>query len=224
MKNKDCEGCALYDEAMVEPQLLPNSDILFVGQNPAKEEVNSGYPFCHKGKAGALLREYTDELTVRYSITNVVKCYTADNKVRKKEVDKCANKLLADIKYTAPKLIVALGRPALNALTGKNMSILRMNGKILTEYNPPILACVHPSYVNYNGNNKAVFEKGILPAVKYFVEETPLDWCTKDTIEPSDEEVGFDIETSALRPHNGKLRCFAVSNGDKAVFVEVEDE
>ena len=222
MKNKDCEGCALKDEAKVEPTLLPDSDILFVGQSPTQADINAGYMFSHKDRGGAILREFIDKLEVRYSVTMVLRCMT--DKVKKKEMDNCTENLIRDISFTQPKLIVALGRSALHAVAGKNMSILKMNGKILTENYPPILACVSPAYVTEDGRNKAVFEKGILPAVKYFTEESPLHWYTKARIEATDEEVGFDIETNALRPHNGEIRCFAVSDGDNAIFVEVEDE
>ena len=41
-------------------------------------EVETGYPFCHKGDAGKLFRRYTDPLTLKYSTTNCVLCYTVE--------------------------------------------------------------------------------------------------------------------------------------------------
>lgn len=223
----NCDDCPYKEYGFVKPELHPNSHYLFVGQNPGQEELKAGYPFCEAGQSGALLRSYLRELTDKgfiYSITNAFKCGTPNNKTpTPKEVELCNPYLLEDIAYTNPKLIVALGKPAMIALTGIKSSILELNGHILRQFNPPVLICVHPSYVLRQGRDLKVFEKGILPALKYFDEAKEVEVKVVETIPPTDEVVGFDIETSSLHPHTGIIKCFSVSNGDKVIFVEIEE-
>lgn len=227
MIKQNCENCPFKDFGYVPPELKPNSDILFVGQNPGQEELKIGYPFCHKGNSGKLLRSYIEELDKKgliYSITNALKCGTPNNKTpTPKQVQVCIDKLQEDIKFTTPKLIVALGKPALTALTGLKTGILKLNGHILRQYNPPIAVCVHPSFVNRRGRDLKIFEKGILPALKYFDKEIKVEYKEVITILPTEEEIGFDIETDSLQPHLGKIKCFSVSDGNTALFVEIEE-
>ena len=68
-----------------------------------------------------------------------------------------------------------------------------------------------------------LYERGMLPAINHFAQETDLDIKKMDTIPPVVKDVGFDIETSSLRP-DGELKCFAVSDGESAVFVGVNDD
>lgn len=225
----ECKDCPYHEFGYVAPQLQKDSDILFVGQNPGKEELKAGIPFCPKGDSGDLLRRYLAELDtkgIKYSITNALKCGTPNNKTpTPKELKKCKHHLEADIAETTPKLIVALGKPALIALTGLNKSILKLNGKVLREYTPPILVCVHPSFIVRNAyKNIAIFEAGILPALSYFDKAQEIEVRTEVTVEPTEEEVGFDIETTSLLPHLGIIRCFSISDGDKAIFVEIEGD
>lgn len=224
MKDFTCEDCPYIDEIYVPPLLVEDSDILFVGQNPGATEQKHGIPFHPEGASGALLKKYTDELPVKFSITNTLKCGTPNNKTpTTKEINRCRHRLISEIEKVSPKLIVTLGKPAMVAVTGENSPILKNNGKILRGEGIPVLICVHPSFV-IRGKDAKIFEKGILPALKYFEENVVISHKVLDTIPPTDIEVGFDIETSSLRPQFGDLRCFAVSDGNKAVFVEVEDE
>ncbi len=223
-----CDSCPYRGLGYVEPQLIENSGVLFIGQNPGAEEVKDGYPFSVNGKCGEVLRKYLkvlDEKKIVYSITNAVKCHTPNNKIpSKKEGLLCLDKLQADIDYCNPKLIVVLGKVALRSLTNITDSILKLNGHILKDFSTPVLVCVHPSYVLRQGKSEAVFEKGILPALSYFDKENEVEIIDRDSVEPTDELVGFDIETSSFKALKGKIKCFSVSNGEQAVFVGVEDE
>lgn len=219
IKDEYCKGCPLAKAPYVKPQLRVDSDILFVGQSPEANSILTGYPLCHKDKAGKLLRKYTDLLKLKYSVTNCVLCFTKGTP-KKKEIDYCKPKLEEAIAYTKPKLIVPLGKPAVYAITGRRDSILKLNGKLI---DGNVIPCVHPSYVTLYDRDEGIFEKGILPAINHFAEESKLEIKKRDIVLPKDIEVGFDIETSSLRP-DGKLKCFAISDGKSAIFVEVEDE
>ena len=223
MKDSTCKDCPYIDEIYVPPLLVEDSDILFVGQNPGATEQKSGIPSHPKGASGALLKKYTDTLPVKFSITNALKCGTPNKKApTTKEINRCKHRLIEEIKQLKPKLIVTLGKPAMVAVTGENSPILKSNGKIFRGEGIPVLVCVHPSFV-VRGKDEKIFEKGILPALKYFEENAVIDFKVLDTIPATDIEVGFDIETSSLRPQLGEIKCFSVSDGNKAVFVEVEE-
>lgn len=211
----------------VTPQLHKDSLVLFVGQNPGKEEVYDGIPFSPNGKCGEILRWYLvilDEKKISYSITNAVNYYSVNNAApSKKEGEQCIEELNSAIEYVKPKLIVALGKVALRSLIGENVKILELNGHIL-DYHIPILVCVHPSYILRQGRSEAIFEKGILPVFSFFDKEKTIEIIDKDTLEPITGEVGFDIETTSLRPNRGRIRCFSVSNGTNSICIRVEDE
>jgi uracil-DNA glycosylase family 4 len=219
----ECIDCP-YKASYVAPQLRHNTDIMFIGQNPGEEEIKDGYPFSQKGKCGSFLRRYIAKLKpeIVVSITNAVKCGTPNNKAPSvKEIRKCNDILLEEIGYCNPKLIVVLGKTAMIAVTGVKEGILKWNGKIMFDREPPVLVCVHPSFI-IRGKDLKIFEKGILPMYAFFDEGEDIEVKDVNELESTDEEVGFDIETTSLRPQTGKILCFSVSNGKKALYGEIE--
>ena len=226
MKYPSCEKCPFISEPLVKSILIENSDILFVGQNPVAEDVRAGYPMCEYSDAGDILHQYLPTLNKKgltYSITNAVKCLVVgEHTPAKKEASHCKILLDDEIALVNPKLIVALGKVALRSLTDSTESVTKQNGKVIYDSKIPILVCVHPSYVKHNKSNIAIFEKGILPALHFFDTVVKTEIVEMDTIEPTDEEVGFDIETTAFRPHDGNIRCFSISNGEKSIFINLE--
>lgn len=219
-----CEGCPFTDEGYVAPQLVKNCFVLFVGQNPGQEELKMGYPFCTRGQSGKMVRKYLDRFPYTFSVTNALKCGTPNNKTpTKKQLLRCKYKLDEEIAYCNPKLIVVFGKPALLAVTGLSVAITPLNGKILRDFDLPVLVCLHPSYIK-RIKDEQLFEKGILPAFKFFEKQEPLPFKIKKEVEPTDEAVGFDLETTNLRPQFGELKSFSVSDGERAVFVGEEEE
>ena len=224
-----CEKCKFKEFTFVKPQLVKDCDLLIIGQNPGAEEQKEGYPFCLKGKCGNFLRTrylpQFDKKGIKYSITNALKCGTPNNKTpTKKELDICKPSLIEDIKYCNPKLILTLGKPALMALTGITSAITPLVGKILYDYSPPICVCLHPSTVISYGKDLKEFEKGILPALKYFDTQEELEYRTQENIEPLSFTVGLDIETTGLLPIKHKIKSVSISEGKKAIFSEIEDD
>lgn len=223
MKSDFCEKCKYKDFEYIAPELIPNSDLLIVGQNPREED--KGKPFS--GESGKFLRKYLtkfDEKAIIYSITNAFKCKTPNNKSpTKKEMEICHPNLLEDIKITKPKLILALGKCAYMALTGENIAITSYVGKIIYDYPIPIAVCLHPSAITGYGRSIGDFEKGFLPALKYFEKQEELPYKIVNTIPPYRFPVGLDIETNSLNPYKGKLRSVSISEGTKALFAEVEE-
>lgn len=237
-----CIDCSSRGWGYAEPDLVEDCDILFVGTSPTGKDVEDNEPFTKGDEAGHVLREYLrkfDGKKISYSVTMAIKCHTpAGKKPGLKLIRRCKPLLEDDIAYTKPKLIVALGQTALTALTGIGSGIMKLNGHILREKqehkdavntNIPIAVCLHPAFVvNSKEQEKAEkqFEKGMLPALHFFDEQEILPHTIKRNIYPSDEEVGFDIETNELNPliPGAVIRCFSVSDGERAIFVKVEDK
>ncbi len=211
-EENNCLNCPYKDMGFVYPSLTIASDILFIGQSPEKEELKEGYPLSEKSSSIKILRKYLKEITSTYSITNAVKCLTPFNKVpSKKDIERCKPFLLKDIEYVNPKLLVVFGKSAFFAVTGKVSNILKINGHILNDFKIPVLVCVNPKYVNRIKDEK-IFEKGILPALKYFMEEKKVEYTETDKLEYTKEETALDIETTGLKPYNSEIICFSISN------------
>lgn len=207
-----CYACSLFSGGYVHPELTPGSGVLFVGEAPGATEVLKGKPFV--GPAGKILRAALEGVQSTYSITNTVLCRPPlDREPTQAEIRHCKTYLDAAVANTTPALIVALGGVALRALTGKD-GVIKLNGSFI-KGKPPVLACVHPSYVLHTGDVVA-FERGILPAVQFHLRndfKPPVVVVVEHL--PSVGECAFDIETTALRPHLGGIRCLAQSNHEQ---------
>lgn len=128
-----------------------NAKIVFVGEAPGQEEEKQGKPFV--GRAGMLLDKALADAGINRGdvyITNVVKFRpTKEGKNRapsKKEVNVFIPFFLKELKITKPRIIVALGATALQALTGKK-EITKLRGKFIAMRDWKILPTFHPAAV-----------------------------------------------------------------------------
>lgn len=139
----------------------PTSDIVFIGEAPGKKEDEQGVPFI--GSAGKFLDEMLDEINLKREdiyITNIVKYRPPDNRdPLPEEKASCRDWLLEELKIMKPKLIVFLGRHAMNnffpteqisSVHGK-LLVKKFNG-ISTKY---FYALYHPAAALYNGGMRA---------------------------------------------------------------------
>ena len=228
MTREECEKCPLSKEGR-ELSINPyfpkkaNLDILFVGV--ALGDFNDEYL--------RILNKYTQVLRregKRFGFTNTTFCENIAGEEYKKKVVESCNPVLEQVILSAnPKLIVAMGKSAIVSLTGSNVGVTKLSGRVMKYKETPLLLCLHPEYV-INSERKVdetrykEFDRGILPALSFFKEQVDVPCEDKDTLSPADEEVGFDIETTSLHPEDGELVCFAISDGARAVFVEVKDD
>lgn len=104
--------------------------VMFVGEGPGAEEDAAGRPFV--GPAGQLLDRMIRAMKLRREecyIGNVVKCRPPRNAVPlPDEVAACLPYLKRQIEIVRPKFIVALGRTAALALTGRPDAVSRLRG------------------------------------------------------------------------------------------------
>jgi DNA polymerase len=109
------------------------ADWLFVGEGPGADEDALGEPFV--GQAGKLLDNMMMAIKLKRGknvyIANIVKCRPPDNRnPAADEIAQCLPYLARQIELIQPKLIVALGKVASNALLGKEATLASLRGKL----------------------------------------------------------------------------------------------
>jgi DNA polymerase len=125
----------------------PHARLMFVGEAPGAEEDRRGEPFV--GRAGELLDKILAAMGVRREevyIANIVKCRPPGNRdPHADEAAACRGYLDAQIDLVAPRVLVALGRVAAQALLGNNTPIGRMRGQWHTVRGIPTMVTYHPA-------------------------------------------------------------------------------
>jgi DNA polymerase len=148
----DCTRCPLSQgrSTIVFGDGNPDADILFVGEGPGAEEDKRGLPFV--GRAGELLTRMIERgMGIARSevyICNIVKCRPPQNREPlPNEIAACRPFLDEQIDAVAPKVIVALGRPATSLMLGRDVSITRMRGTWHDYRGTPLMPTFHPAFV-----------------------------------------------------------------------------
>ena len=127
-----------------------SADWLIVGEAPGGDEDRLGEPFV--GQAGRLLDSMLAALDLRRGeniyITNVLKCRPPGNRnPEPDEVAQCAPHLVRQIELIRPKLILAMGRFAAQALLETEASIASLRGKLHSYGGVPLVVTYHPAYL-----------------------------------------------------------------------------
>lgn len=138
-----------------------HADIMFVGEAPGKNEDLKGKPFV--GAAGKFLSEMLASVDMKREdiyITNVVKYRPPENRdPLPEEIDACMPWLHEQIRIINPKVIITLGRHALeHFIPGKKIS--EVHGQAFRRVFPDIgprvfFALYHPAAALYNGSMRA---------------------------------------------------------------------
>lgn len=143
----------------------PDADVMFIGEGPGKSEDEKGVPFV--GAAGKFLDELLAEIGMNRSdvyITNVVKCRPPGNRdPQEDEIAVCWSYLEEQVKLIKPKLIVTLGRHAMNRFL-PDLKISEAHGKAkrfkgvgtkMQVYFP----MYHPAVALYNGSYREILKE-----------------------------------------------------------------
>ncbi|MCE9549127.1 uracil-DNA glycosylase [Candidatus Nomurabacteria bacterium] len=158
---KDCE-CELKKVATqgVPGHGNPEAEIVFIGEAPGKDEDKIGQPFV--GAAGKFLNEMLLSINLKREdvyITNIVKYRPPGNRdPLPQEVEFCAKWLEEELQTIKPKLIVFLGRHALQHFF-PNEKISAVHGKILKKkmkIGDTFFALYHPAAALHNGSMREV--------------------------------------------------------------------
>ena len=139
-----------------------DAEIVFIGEAPGKNEDEKGEPFV--GAAGKFLNEMLGEINLKREdiyITNIVKYRPPNNRdPEPSEKASCRPWLLEDLKIIEPKLIIFLGRHAMNNFF-LELQISKAHGKMLvkafkgisTKYFFPLY---HPAAALYDGSMREI--------------------------------------------------------------------
>jgi uracil-DNA glycosylase family protein len=170
-----CEACDLWRNATqtVFGEGSPTAAIMFVGEQPGDQEDLAGHPFV--GPAGKVLNDALAEAGIERSevyLTNAVKHFKwvpaergkrrIHKKPRAAEIRACRPWLDSELDAVKPRVLVALGATAAQALFGKSFSVSRQRGQLVESTLATfVTATVHPSSILRAPDTKARHDQKI---------------------------------------------------------------
>lgn len=149
-----CQLCKLWETRAntVFGEGNPQAELMFVGEAPGADEDATGRPFV--GRAGQLLNKMVEAIGLKREdvyIANVLKSRPPGNRnPEADEVKACLPFLLRQIATIRPKLIVALGNPAMQTLLETKVGITKMRGEFQPYPRLPgiwVMPTFHPAYL-----------------------------------------------------------------------------
>jgi uracil-DNA glycosylase len=134
------------------------ADWLVVGEAPGENEDLQGEPFV--GQAGKLLDNMLGALALnrreRVYIANVLKCRPPGNRnPEPEEVAQCEPFLRRQVELLQPRIILAMGRFAVQTLLQTTEPIGRLRGRVHHYNGVPVVVTYHPAYLLRNLPDKA---------------------------------------------------------------------
>ena len=157
-----CVKCGLH---ATRTQAVPGvgpcpADIMIVGEAPGFNEDRQGEPFV--GAAGKLLDTLLARIGLGRSdvyITNVLKCRPPQNRdPMPNEVESCSPYLARQLSMIKPKVVLILGRHALERLLPGQGSISRIHGSLVRRGDVAYVPLFHPAAALHNGSLVADLE------------------------------------------------------------------
>ena len=154
-----CRACGLWKHATqtVFGEGAPHVALMLVGEQPGDREDLAGQPFV--GPAGRILDDALDAAGIDRSdvyVTNAVKHFkwrpSGKRRIHDKptwtEVQACLPWLRAELDLVAPRVVVAMGATAAQALLGRDFRVTKSRGQALQMGDGrSIVATIHPSAV-----------------------------------------------------------------------------
>jgi DNA polymerase len=147
-----CTRCRLHEgrTQVVFGEGHAGAEVVVVGEAPGQEEDRTGRPFV--GRAGKMLDLLL--MTAGFPrdsvyICNVLKCRPPNNRnPLPDEADSCTSTFLhPQLEAIAPKVLVAVGKFAAQALLRSDASIGRLRGRVHSYDGTPLVVTYHPAYL-----------------------------------------------------------------------------
>jgi uracil-DNA glycosylase len=139
---------------------------LVVGEAPGEQEDRQGLPFV--GPSGELLDAMLRALDLtraedgpasearRVYIANTLKCRPPGNRnPAPDELMRCEPFLVRQIALLKPRIILAMGRYAVQSLLRSSEPVGRLRGRVHTYQGVPLVVTYHPAYLLRNPSDKA---------------------------------------------------------------------
>lgn len=161
-----CQACGLCQSRTQPVFGVGNlqAQWMLVGEAPGEQEDKQGQPFV--GRAGQLLDRMLaavdltraeDDASRQVFIANVLKCRPPANRnPLPQEVAQCEPYLLRQVALVQPKVIVAMGRFAVQSLLKSSEAIGRLRGRVHDLAGVPLVVTYHPAYLLRNPADKAL--------------------------------------------------------------------
>ena len=154
---KACPLCQQRKQAVLGVGDL-SPDWLFIGEGPGAEEDTQGEPFV--GQAGKLLDNMLAALDIgrgnKVYIGNAVKCRPPGNRTPETaEIATCRPYLDRQIALLKPKIIVLLGKAAVQSVLHEDKTLALMRGTRFEYAGIPVVVTYHPAYLLRNLPDKS---------------------------------------------------------------------
>jgi len=157
---KDCTACGLRAGCTQTVFGVGDESAqwMLVGEAPGADEDRLGEPFV--GQAGKLLDSMLAAINLERGknvyIANVLKCRPPGNRnPEPEEVAKCSPYLVRQIELIQPKLILAMGRFAVQTLLNTEATIASLRGRVHRYAGVPLIVTYHPAYLLRTLEDKA---------------------------------------------------------------------
>ena len=162
----ECTRCKLH--TLGRQQIVfgvgdPQARLMFVGEAPGADEDVQGEPFV--GRAGQLLTKIIEAIQLTRSqvyIANVIKCRPPQNRnPEPDEVAQCGPYLERQVAMVQPKLILAMGRFAVQSLLAgsvpqvESQPLGKLRGQVYAYHGVPVVVTYHPAYLLRSLNEKS---------------------------------------------------------------------
>ncbi len=160
-----CTACALCESRRqtVFGVGHPQAQWMIVGEAPGEQEDRQGEPFV--GKSGQLLDNMLLTLGLTRSeappdrqvfIANTLKCRPPGNRnPEPAEMAQCEPYLVRQIALVRPRVILAMGRFAVQSLLRSQEPIGRLRGRVHHYEGVPLVVTYHPAYLLRNPEDKS---------------------------------------------------------------------
>jgi uracil-DNA glycosylase family 4 len=138
------------------------ADWMVVGEAPGENEDREGLPFV--GASGELLdnmlravgRSRTGSGAQGAYIANALKCRPPSNRnPQPAEIAQCAPYLARQVALLQPRIILAMGRFAVQSLLQTNEPIGKLRGRVHHYQGVPVIVTYHPAYLLRTPTDKA---------------------------------------------------------------------
>lgn len=156
---KDCTRCNLSGgrSGFLTGWGSSRAELLLVADALTEDALREGTPVS--GEAWELLLKIISAIDIRPEdtfITNAVKCTAGQAaKPAVNEIEACRPWLLSQIELIAPRVVVALGTTAAQALLATDQGISSLRGRFYFLDKFPVMPTFHPEYLLHNPRSKA---------------------------------------------------------------------
>lgn len=154
---------------------------MVIGEAPGEQEDREGEPFV--GKAGQLLDRMLEAVSLTRAegspeqqvfIANVLKCRPPGNRnPQPEEVAQCEPYLKRQVELVKPRIILAMGRFAVQSILQTQEPIGRLRGREHRYAGVPVIVTYHPAYLLRSPTDKALAWEDLCLAREVLSRQTP---------------------------------------------------